>query len=389
MGLKEFIDGVFKKQTADPARQEIQVNGASYVPANAKLQVQMQKIALHLCKDYIASAVGKCEIRTFLKGKEIFGDEYYLWNYAPNNNQTSTEFWREVIYKLYDETEVLIVPVGGSLIIADDFSKTEYAILPAEFTKISRGSLTLNNTYNSTTAIYLTLPENMRPETLLNGVTGLLNSTLSEAVEKYRLEGGERGTYEYDALEMEDENFKKVIEHTLNEDFKTYFSNRNAVIPIYRGTKYSPVMNTSGQKTSIVNDISSLLDQSITTVAQALKIPPVLILGGVADSKTAVENFLTFCIDPLMDMITEGINSVRYGRQVLNGSYVTADTSYIRHTDAMSIAGEIDKLKAAGIFSSNEIRRKIGEPRINEKWADEYTLTKNYEYTNTENRKEV
>ena len=85
-------------------------------------------------------------------------------------------------------------------------------------------------------------------------------------------------------------------------------------------------------------------------VAQSYKIPPALILGEVADTKTAVDNLLTFCIDPLLDMITEAMNAVRYGKRV-----------------------------SARIYNTNEIRRKIGEPKINEPWADEYVMTKNYE----------
>ena len=99
----------------------------------------------------------------------------------------------------------------------------------------------------------------------------------------------------------------------------------------------------------------------------------------MADTKTAVDNLLTFCIDPLLDMITEAMNAVRYGKRVLEGSCIEADTTAIKHVDALSIAGDLDKLISARIYNTNEIRRKIGEPKINEPWADEYVMTKNYE----------
>lgn len=383
MGFFSDFFGGWGKKSEDPARASVTINGVTYAPS--EVETQMQKIAFHICKDYIASSVSKCEIRTFVRGKEVFGEEYYRWNYAPNYSQSSTEFWQELIYRLYDNGEALILPIGRQLVIADSFIKEEYAVKPTVFSQVSRKGFTFSDLhFDSTNAIYLSLSGNVRPEALVSGISGILNKTLSEAVDKYKVEGGERGIFEYDAVQMGDDSYKEQINRILNEDFEAYFANKNAVLPIYSGTKYTPVTNTSGQKTSIVGDIRSLLEQSVSTAAQAMKIPPVLILGSVADSKTAVENFLTFCIDPLMNMITEKASHVLYGAgEVLKGSCLQADTGYIVHTDAFSIAASIDKIKAAAVLSTNEIRRRIGEVRINEKWADEYIITKNYE--NVEN----
>lgn len=378
MGLADILGNIFKTKTADPQRQEIVVSG-SCVYAPAEQAVQLQRLAQYMCKDYIASAVGKCEFRTFLRGRETKGDEYYIWNVSPNPNQTSTEFWREVIYKLYDDTEVLIVPFGDKMIVADGFTKQEYAVKPSVFTNISKGDWVANRSYTSETAIYLSLPEGITPSNITSDITSLLNNTLSEAANKYKLEGGEKGTFEYDSDMMGDEKYNDAVNKALEEDFAAYFSARSAVMPIYAGMKYTPFTNNSGQKTSIVNDITSLLDQAVKVVAQSYKIPPALILGEVADTKTAVDNLLTFCIDPLLDMITEAMNAVRYGKRVLEGSCIEADTTAIKHVDALSIAGDLDKLISARIYNTNEIRRKIGEPKINESWADEYVMTKNYE----------
>lgn len=378
MGLKELLGSVFGTKTADPVRTEVTVaGGGTYVPAD--MNAQLKRLAWNICVDYIASAVAKCEFRTFLEGKEVRGEEYYLWNVAPNANQTSTEFWREVIFRLYRDKEALIVPVGGSLIIAEHFSKEELAIAPTIFTNIGRGTLSLWQTFTSETAIYLSLPGDVAPGPLVSGVTDILEGTLSEAVDKYNHEGGEKGTFEYDADRMGDDDYNNAVNQALNEDFKNYFAAKSAVMPLYAGTKYNQYTNSSGQKTSIVGDINSIIRQSIEVTAQSMKIPPALVLGDVADTKTAVDNMLTFCADPLLDMITESINFVRYGKEVINGSYIQADTSCIKHLDALSIAGDLDKLKSAGLFSTNEIRRKVGEPRINKPWADEYSLTKNYE----------
>lgn len=39
-----------------------------------------------------------------------------------------------------------------------------------------------------------------------------------------------------------------------------------------------------------------------------------------------------------------------------------------------------DKLIAARLYNSNELRRKVGDPEIPEAWANEYAKTKNYDW---------
>lgn len=381
MGLKELINGIFGTKTADPMRTTIQIGGVSYTPAEAS--VQMQKIADSICRDYIASAVSKCEIRTFERGKEIFGKEYYRWNVQPNSYQTSTEFWSEIIGKLYTDFEVLILPIGEQLIIADGWSKEDFALKAAEFTGVNRGTLDFNRTFTSADAIYFKVDNEARQQII--AISQLLNKALTEAVDKYIKDGGEHGTLELDTMATGTEEGQQRVEQLLNEDFARYYDAKNAVLPLYEGMKYERQQPNVQQKTAIVTDIKSLLDEAICIVAQSRKVPPALILGNVADTKKAVENFLTFCVDPLLNMVTEAANAVLYGRDnYLRGTYMTADSSYIMHMDIFEYAVNADKLRAASICNTNELRRKLGEPLIPEEWADEYALTKNYENVSVE-----
>ena len=95
-----------------------------------------------------------------------------------------------------------------------------------------------------------------------------------------------------------------------------------------------------------------------------------------------MQNFLSFCIDPFMNMIAEGANACLYGQNVLKGSCISPDSSCIEHADIFSLAEKVDKLIAASVLNVNEVRRKVGEPQIPEDWANEYTRTKNYEAVN-------
>ena len=122
-----------------------------------------------------------------------------------------------------------------------------------------------------------------------------------------------------------------------------------------------------------------MIDDVMTYDARALGIAPALLLGDVAGIDSAVRYTLTSCIDPLTDMISEEINRKRYGKAaVLRGDGVHIDTTTILHTDLLANSAQMEKLVSSGVFSVNDILRKLGEPIIPEPWADEHFMTKNF-----------
>ena len=122
----------------------------------------------------------------------------------------------------------------------------------------------------------------------------------------------------------------------------------------------------------MVDDISDF-------TAKGFCIPPALLRGDVAGLKDAIKLFLTFCIDPLVDNLQEEINRKRVGRSAfLAGTYIQIDTKTIEHIDLLSVSTAIDKLIASGAFCINDIRKAVGEQLIDEEWANQHWMTKNY-----------
>ena len=108
--------------------------------------------------------------------------------------------------------------------------------------------------------------------------------------------------------------------------------------------------------------------------------PPALLRGDVQDTSKAIDQLLTFCIDPLCDMLQEEINRKRNGYEgFIRGTYLKIDTSTIKHIDLFDVATAIDKLIGSGAFCINDIRKAAGQEPINEDWANQHWMTKNYE----------
>ena len=85
-------------------------------------------------------------------------------------------------------------------------------------------------------------------------------------------------------------------------------------------------------------------------------------------------------VDPLVDMLQEEINRKRNGYDGFSkGTYIKIDTSCIKHIDLFDVATAIDKLIGSGAFCVNDIRIAAGAEPINESWAWQHWITKNYE----------
>ena len=116
-----------------------------------------KELATACAINMVANTIGKCEIRTFVKGKPERGAEYYLWNYEPNPNENSSDFMQHFISNLCYDNEALIVEMNGYLYVADSFCRKTYAFYEDVFSAITIGDLTLQKSYPSSEVIYMQL----------------------------------------------------------------------------------------------------------------------------------------------------------------------------------------------------------------------------------------
>ncbi len=372
MGLKAFLGRLF-------GNTEGKINLSEY-RSDLQNSIALEAFALTTTIEMIASLIAKCTFRTYHKGSEFKGYEWYSLNIKPNKNQNSTEFWQEFVCKLLFYREVLAVSVNGQLIIADDFQKDEYALKETEFTRVSRGEFIFNRSFRMSDVLYLRYSNN-DAYAVINSIFSMYEKLISSASDKYIKSGGQKGTLEIPALAQGDKNFEKRYEDLMNNRFKSFFKSTNAVLPLWNGMKYTAVTSDNVKKTTNeITDISRLVDEALSRSAQAYKVPPALVRGDVAGINEAVDMLLTVCIDPLADMIGEELTGKKHTMQeVMSGDYISVDTTCIKHIDIFDIAPNADKLISSGMLSPDETREKAGLTPTGEPWAKKHYITKNYE----------
>jgi HK97 family phage portal protein len=198
------------------------------------------------------------------------------------------------------------------------------------------------------------------------------------AMKSYQRSRGSRGILNISAMAQGKPNYKETLETMLNQRFKTFFTAENAVLPMNDGYKYEDI----GSKTysnETTRDIRAMIDDISDFTAKGFGIHPALLRGDVQNVNAATDFTLTFCIDPICDMIQEEINRKRNGYAgFITGTQLQIDTKVIKHVDLLSVSTAIDKLIASGAYCINDIRKLTGEAVIDEPWAWQHWMTKNY-----------
>lgn len=339
-------------------------------------EIYVRELAFWQCVNLIANAVSKCEFKTFQSGKEVKGEEYFLWNVEPNKNQNSSVFLQKLVCKLFAENEVLVVGANGQLLVADSYSRKEYALLEDVFTQVAVGDFKFERSFVQSEVLFIRLhSRDMR--SLVNGLYETYKKLLDYGMKSYQKSRGTKAVLEVDAMAGGADFKDKYAELVNGGNFKKFTEAESAMLPLFKGLKF----NDLGSKTYSsegTRDIRAMIDDVSDFTARAFGVPPALLSGDVQGVSDAVDQFLTFCIDPLCDMLGEEINRKRYGKGVLQGDYLRIDTKCVKHVDLLSVSTAIDKLIASGAFSVNDIREVVGEPAIDEPWANQHFMTKNY-----------
>lgn len=340
-------------------------------------EIQIRELAFWSCVNMIASSISKCELKTFVGGKEVKGREYYAWNISPNKNQNSSAFMHKLISQLYLKNECLVIEENGQLLVADSFQQQEYALVDNTFEGVTVGNYTFATKYRMSDVMFFKLSEkDMRQVT--NAIYESYGKLITYGMKAYQKSRGSRGVLDYATIAQGNEDAKTAFDDLMNNRFKKFFTSDNAVLPLPKGYAYTDI----GSKTysdSSTRDIRAMMDDISDFTSKGFGIPPALSKGDIAGIKDAITLYLTVCIDPLVDNIAEEINRKRYGfKEFSKGNYLKIDTKSIIHVDLLSVSTAIDKLIASGAFTINDIRKLVNEEPIDEEYANTHFLTKNY-----------
>lgn len=354
--------------------EQIETNG--YRLSVDEVPLELERLAIQSAVSLISSAVSQCRFRTFMNGKEVKEEEYYLWNYEPNKNQNSTNFIKEMIETLIYDNEVLVVDVRGQLFIADTFSCQKDGTQEMLFRDISVGKEMIGDRVASKVLYFKLNNENIT--SMLSNLCHQYEKIIEKALSSYERSSADKGILNIDASKKGPIGYEDYQKDLLENKFKKFFSAENSVLPLHAGYTYTPHKREM-RNTSEINDVKGMSDEIYNHVGQVLLVPPAMLRGETAQSGDVIDRFIRFGVRHYCDMLEEEVTRKRYGfKEMEKGSYMTVDTAMLEISGIFASADKLDKIIGSGILSIDEVREKVGEREVGTEETQKHYITKNY-----------
>lgn len=339
-------------------------------------EIYCREVALYIAISYIANTISKCEIKTYEGGKEVYGDLYYMLNVDPNPNQNSSQFMNQVIERYYYDSHALVVPRGNRIYCADAFAMEERPLKENIFSSVSIEHNTVPQTYKASKVFYFKL-DDKRVTSLVRGMFDSYGNVLSSAVRSYLDGTSEKYKLVLDNYASGDAKFIEEFNTVIKSQLESFMNSNRAVYPQFRGQNLERM--DKGGYTASVNDITAMRKEVFDITSQAFKIPQSMMYGNITNMQEIVKVYLSFCIDPLAQMISEELTRKTNTYETwLEGNEIVVDTSAINHIDMLEVAADVDKLVSSGVANINDVRKRLGMDELNDDFASAHYLTKNY-----------
>ena len=380
MGLKDIFLGFFDDDGT------LDINEFDLVLGKLAVETFYKELAVQACTNLIANAVSRAEFLTFENGEQTKKDNYYLFNVEPNRNQSASKFWRKAVSELVRENEVLIIQDKGnnSFYVADSFTTKKDGLSERKYTNISVGGSSISQTYRERNVLHLEL-HNKKMKKVITSLNKSYGKLISVSQSNYKRNNSRKVTVDIDASMAKTDEAQKDLKDLMENKLGEFLNSEGpAALPLTQGEEIEELESDIGTQGGANNDeIRSFVDDIFDFVAMGFQVPPVIIKGQVADSEQALQNFLTFCINPIAELLSDEINRKLYGKKAyLNNTYMKVDTSNIKAVDITEVANSLDVLTRIGGYSIDDTLKKLGKEPIGGEIGQARFMTKNYQEIN-------
>lgn len=337
----------------------------------------LKKMALETCINFIGRTISQSDFRFMKNGKRQYNDWHYLLNVRPNTDQSAADFWQKFIHKLIYENEALVILTDtNDLLIADDFTRDEFAVYPDIFRDVTVKDYTFQRSFRMDEVIYITY-NNEKLTEFMDGMFSDFADLFNRMIETSMRANQIRGIVSIDSTQSLNQENQTKIQKFIDKLFNTFKNNPVAIVPKLKGFEYDEVSNGSNNGKSI-EELTKLKKSLIDDVANILGIPNALIHGEMAEYETSIKAYIKFCIGPLVKKIEDELNSKLLTKEeYLKGSRI--EVKGLMEKDVIEHAEAVDKLVASGAFTRNEVRELFGAERSDNPALDEFVITKNYQ----------
>ena len=338
--------------------------------------LQLKSLAVDKSAEFVARIFSRSEFKYLEKGKTKKSDWDYLLNVRPNKNESASEFWQKVVYRLITKNEVLIfLTDDDQLLVADSFTRTKYAVYDDIFEYVSCRGYTFEKRFRMSEVIFLQYNNN-RLQEYVSDLFSDYEKLHTRLVEALARTNQIRGTLSTRTNGSFNDKMREKLQAYADGLFKSFSTKTIAIVPSQDGMEYTEHTNTTGTSNISVDELKKLRRQFDDEVADILGIPTALIHGDMANLENSQKMFNSYCYQSLVKKMSDGLNFALVSRRKYE-----RDNLFViigeGQRDKFALAENIDKLISSGAMTRNEVRSELGLESV--PGGDKFLITKNYQ----------
>lgn len=356
---------------------------------SSKFQVACyQYLAINTCVNFIASVISLANFQTYQKGEIVRSKESYRFNVEPNQNTSSTAFWRRVVEKLVSDNECLIVKINnggnaGEYHVAESYTRREFAMRPNEYTNVTIGRenpYLLNDVFTEHDVFFLQW-NNLGLKAYIESVYKDLGELIGAAKDNYLMLSKMKVLIKQPDSKAQTLEFQAAVNDLVNNHLKDFLDpSKSNALPLRRGVEYEDVSRTSSAtSTNAATEIKTLIQEGISLTAMAFQISPKLLIGDIAGIDDAWRLTMTQCIKPIINLISDEINRKLYRYEGYTaGRRMFIDISNVSYTDLKDVANALEVLTRIRVNTLDDNLRVLGREPVGGDEGKQRLITKNY-----------
>lgn len=373
--FSELIKRTFSKKETVKTKNIMSDEEENY---DISRDISLREYGVFTVIDYIATLMQQAQWHTYKNGKRFKGAEWYALNVRPNANQSAVDFWYEAVSKMLLFGDALVFETKNERFLADNPISINEGNGVDQWQFENVGKLTYRKAAPllSSEVLYFKYT-NQRARRAISSLCDMYSKLANAASEEYQKSCGNKGILNIDAHQTGSDEERAANMKRLQENFKTFCTSKNALLPLSKGFAYSDLSQGSTGKE--ISDITALRTDALKMACEAYHMPYSLISGDVAGTSEAWSLSTATVLNPIRAILENEINGTLYGEScVLRGNYCKCDISHIKPVDIFENAERIDKLISSGFETINEVREAAGIDLSTDKMANRHFITKNY-----------
>ena len=360
-------------------------------------KVNLSKFAINKAVGMIANAIARSEIVLVDKNGKRQDKYYFKLNVRPNDNETGTDFWRNVVEKMLLESECLIVRIGEKYYIANSYSESDNVMTGRVYTNVNivcaGKQFSLRRSFLEDDVMRLRY-DNADITRHLKSVVEQYDKTLDAINQMIRIANKPRFLLKMDTSiklveqsKEEGKPDKMVTKDQYAEKLKGILESDDlSILTLAKGIDFSQFKIECNAKSE---DLTKISKEVLSACAMAFDIPEAVFFGNITEKSDATNELITYAVSPIVEIINDSLNAKLVGeKSFVNGEKIFIWVSRFKHVDVIDSAASLDKLRGIG-FNYDEIREMVGYQALNTNFSTQRALTKNYASAEEVNKDET